>query len=519
MRATIFTRDFFAVSLANGLTAPQAMALRRSSSSLSAASASAHLPSITKAAKEVDPALREAEILATAWEAAKRSSLSFARIAAEQEAAGLVPHNVQEAQAKVAAKAAAKAAEAEVLPAMAEEESPPADAPRSRSPPQSSRKSGRKKSGQSDEQQQQPAKAKTRGKKALKKPKSTSNTKEGMVDDQAPAPASAPASVIDVASPPAASLPVVKAAASSEASAPAAAVPTATATVAAATPAVDAPVAAVAANASQDAMDAPPAVHDEAASRDACALLSRLSSSHDGDEAAVGAALAHLATALRAAAGGGALHGQVLASGAFERVLDHCIGHTDKGLERAALTLIEVASTEALAGADAAEAALALLQTGGRFMRLVRCLFAEEPETLVAALGACDAACNTYERACALRDGRVLKRLEKVAVSWRAEDEAMRKRILRFVRKVKLAIERGEKLAAIAAKWQARAASTVQNVVRQWITRRRRERLLREAQEAAASAVEAGGMRAGDQDESDESDEEDDYIDDFDDDD
>ena len=203
-------------------------------------------------------------------------------------------------------------------------------------------------------------------------------------------------------------------------------------------------------------------------------------------------------------------------------LFEHCVGHaSDVGVS--ALSLVAFVCSEAVVGEDAATVSLACLREGGRFMRLVRTLFTEDKAALARALSACDAACTaTYENACALRDGRVLKKLEKYAkglTTLAADGEeaaSLKKQIGRFVRKVKLAIERGEKLSAIAAKWQARAAGVMQSAVKEWIARRRRERLLKEAQAAASVAKEvSGGMRAMDDDDDDES-EEDDYIDDFD---
>ena len=69
-------------------------------------------------------------------------------------------------------------------------------------------------------------------------------------------------------------------------------------------------------------------------------------------------------------------------------------------------------------------------------------------------------------------------------------------------------LEEGDKLARIAEKWQASAANAVQNAVRKWITRRRREKLLQQTKEAATFV---GSMKPPEDDS-----EESDYGDDFD---
>ena len=163
-------------------------------------------------------------------------------------------------------------------------------------------------------------------------------------------------------------------------------------------------------------------------------------------------------------------------------------------------------------GVDASETSREMLRQGDSFSRLLKCLFSEDRETIFHAIGACEVTCTTYESACALRDGRVIKRLEKLAKGSSADAE-LKKRIVRFLKHVKWEIEKGEKLAAIAAKWQARAAGPVQRAAKQWIAKRRREKLLKEAQSAAASTF-VGSMKPPSDDESSEGDL---YDDDFDD--
>ena len=74
-------------------------------------------------------------------------------------------------------------------------------------------------------------------------------------------------------------------------------------------------------------------------------------------------------------------------------------------------------------------------------------------------------------------------------------------------------IEQGERLKAIADRWQASAATTMQHAVRKWIARRRREKLLAQTREVGTFV---GGMKPPADDESEYDDEfEDEDVDDY----
>ena len=174
------------------------------------------------------------------------------------------------------------------------------------------------------------------------------------------------------------------------------------------------------------------------------------------------------------------------------------IGHDHHEVSRDALSVAVCLCSEASVGAAVAHESRAALREGERLSRLVRCLFANEDDVVLRAARVCEHACTTYEAACAMRDGGATRQLQQLA---KHSNPAMRRSIGTVLRKMKRALEEGEKLARVAEKWQASAASVVQLACRRWLARRRRQKLL--LQTRAAVTFE-GSMKPPSDDESEE---------------
>ena len=107
---------------------------------------------------------------------------------------------------------------------------------------------------------------------------------------------------------------------------------------------------------------------------------------------------------------------------------------------------------------------------------------AQDEDTVVYAVAACQNVCTSYEAACAIRDGGVMERLEALAVCGDPDLEEYTKGCLK---NMKMALAEGAVLSSFAEKWQSSAANTLQNAVRRWIARRRRQRMLEDAKRVA----------------------------------
>ena len=91
-----------------------------------------------------------------------------------------------------------------------------------------------------------------------------------------------------------------------------------------------------------------------------------------------------------------------------------------------------------------------------------------------------------------------------------SRDTALGGDVSALLQSLRRSLTEGERLAAIAEKWQSAAASMVQTAARKWIARRRRQRLLQETRQVAEWV---GSMKAPEEDS--ESEAESDFEEDF----